>query len=171
MPLAKGSSQAVVSADELAYIAGLFDGEGCVTFARCRKWHYVTSLVTNTDRDILEYLQGLFGGNISRLSLRKPGWKQGWSWRLTGSEAVEFLAAIQPWLKIKDRQATVAFAWNAVRPGPGRGPIDEDSLVLLRKQLAWLNTKGGTCEPEPLLEYLPDDYLAQEAAEEAAEAA
>lgn len=144
----------------LAYRAGFFDGDGCVSFARTRQHFYPRVLVTNTDRGILEAFQARFGGDIYARSARRPGWKVGWSWRLSWSRAVQFLEALAPWLRVKLRQAQTVFAWNAVRLGTGCWPDEVyqsyfETLALLRARLTWLNTKGDQIGADPILAYLP----------------
>jgi hypothetical protein len=126
--------------EELAYFAGLFDGEGCVGFARVRSSYFVRVLVVNTNREVLEYLQECFGGDI-KAHRRKSGWKQSWQWRLSWSAAINFLELIEPWLRIKENQAHLAFCWDYYRPGPGRGPIKERK----RKEAAAANDYIKEC--------------------------
>lgn len=140
----------------LAYVAGFFDGEGCINFGRCRATIFPRILVVNTDRSILEMLQRKFGGDIKPLSLRKPGWKQGWLWRLSWSRAVDFLSAIEPYVRVKDRQIHTVFAWDAIRPRVGKLTAAKaaeyrDCLELLVKRMHWLNQKGENLEPDPII--------------------
>jgi hypothetical protein len=142
----------------LAYVAGIFDGEGCVNFARLRRGLFVRVMVVNTNLELLKDLQAQFGGDISKLK-HKPGWKQGFSWRLCWSSAINFLNVIQPWLRVKHRQAETAFAWDAVRLGKGHATALKreeylDSCSLLFDQLRWLNKKGSHRDPEPIAEFL-----------------
>lgn len=138
-----------MESETLAYVAGIFDGEGCVTFGRVRKARFIRVLVVNTNRPLLEFLQTIFGGDIQRSSSRRPGWKQAWQWRLSWSRAIDFLDAIEPWIRVKVEQLHVAFAWDAIRPGRGK-QIDGPALELLAAQLAWLNRRGGNHEPDPV---------------------
>lgn len=147
------------SREELAYIAGLFDGEGCITFCKVRTSIYPQVTITNTDLDLLENLKEMYGGNIQRLSKREDNWKQGYYWRLSWTRAVDFLSSIQPWLQIKDRQAQAVFAWNAIRLGQGKVTNNikqeyAESVGLLVEYMHWLNKKGPALEINPLEKYL-----------------
>src|SRR5712691_13184739 len=133
----------------LAYAAGVFDGEGCVNFSRVRHGYSIRVFIANTDRNLLEAFRTKFGGDIGPLSLRRPGWKQGWQWRISWSRAIDFLDAISPWLRVKRQQAQVAFAWDAIRGGRGR-PADTETMSLLRDQLKWLNRKGDAIAIDPV---------------------
>lgn len=139
----------------LAYVAGFFDGEGCVGFARCRSTIFPRILVTNTNRDVLEELQANFGGDIKPLSLRKEAWKQGYSWRLSWSKAVDFLERIHPYLRLKSRQAETVFAWDAIRVGRGNRCAVEmaeyhNACDLLISRMRWLNQKGIIQGADPI---------------------
>jgi hypothetical protein len=138
-----------------AYVAGFFDGEGCVGFSRARRSVFPRILVTNTNRAILEELRTSFGGDIKPLALRRKNWKQGWSWRLSWSAAVSFLAEIKPWLQLKNAQAETVFAWDAIRLGRGRVTSAareeyDDTCALLINRMRWLNRKGPHNDPDPI---------------------
>jgi hypothetical protein len=89
----------------LAYIAGLFDGEGCITRANS----YPIVQIGMTDRDVIEYLATL-GGTI-RVEQPPGNRKPLYRWRvMAGREVAEFLAAIFPFLRVKRQQAEDAIA-------------------------------------------------------------
>src|SRR5271166_3856286 len=106
MPLIHSSSET------LAYVAGLFDGEGCVNFTQSgkQKTWVIRVMIRNTDHDIILYLQALFGGRIEEKKLYpgKPHWKPSYCWRLDWDAAIGFLVAIEPWVRIKKDQILVA---------------------------------------------------------------
>jgi hypothetical protein len=131
------------------YIAGLFDGEGCIQFSRTRSSTFPRVLVVNTNLGILEELRQQFGGDIKPLALRRAGWRQGWQWRLSWARAVEFLDRIYRHLRIKRLQAQTVFAWAAVAPGRGR-EWDREALALLVDRMRWLNQKGPTIGEDPI---------------------
>lgn len=158
MPLIKSDE---MSDAEIAYVAGIFDGEGCIGFAQARGTSFVRILITNTNKELLEYLQSKFGGDIKALSLRKHNWKQGWNLRISWSRAIELIRLVYPWLRVKREQAQVALAWDALRPGMGKVRYSEkgerdDAIALLREQMTWLNKKGGAPYPDPVSACLMD---------------
>lgn len=81
-----------MNAFDPAYLAGLFDGEGCVSFVRIRNNIHVTVMVTNTHQGLLQALRAQFGGDIRTLSGRRPGWKVGYCWRIGWTETPDDLA-------------------------------------------------------------------------------
>lgn len=132
--------------DVLAYVAGIFDGEGCVNFCGRGRSHHIRVLVVNTNKELLDFFQQTFGGDIKHKK-KRDGWKDAWEWRLQWTKAIDFLSAISPWLQVKNRQASVAFAWDAIRPGSGRKTKHQmlehqEAVDLLSKQLSWLNKRG-----------------------------
>lgn len=131
----------------IAYVAGLIDGEGCINFCKCRDSVYPRLFITNTNQEILELLQEKYGGDINPLSLRKENWKQGYSWRVSWSKAVDLLEKVYPYLIIKRRQAQTVFAWDACRPNNE----DREALQLLVDQMHWLNKKGNAVSVEPII--------------------
>jgi len=132
------------------YVAGFIDGEGCIGFGRTRKTIFPRVLVVNTNRQILEQLQRQFAGDIYPIAHRKSGWKSSWSWRISWTQAVNFLDDLWPFLRIKRDQALVVFAWDENRPrkfGNVRDPQAEQFLV---DQMHWLNKRGPNNDPSPL---------------------
>jgi hypothetical protein len=162
--------------DTLAYVAGLFDGEGCVNFTQAgkqRAW-VIRVMIRNTDRPIIDYLQSVFGGRIeTKVAYSdKPQWKTSYCWRLDWDAAVQFLEAIEPWVRIKSDQILVARLWDAVRNRGNRISSEADykeMIELLVKQLAWLNRKGrrSSEDKEPMQEIIdtldaPIDQILEE---------
>jgi hypothetical protein len=133
----------------LNYAAGFVDGEGCIGFSKCRSSIFPRVLVTNTNIDILNEFKEKWGGDINPLSLRKDNWKQGYSWRLSWSKAVDFLNEIEPYLKIKNLQAHAVFAWDECRPQRG-GKWDKETVDFLVEYAHFLNKKGISNDINPL---------------------
>jgi hypothetical protein len=77
---------------ERAYAAGFFDGEGCVYMTRTkpqsaanRPSFQLQTIVTNTNRRQLEWLQQRWRGGIYQQVDRGPNSRPGWQWRLQGA--------------------------------------------------------------------------------------
>lgn len=98
---------------KIAYIAGFFDGEGCVRIKRANQGgnsYYVTTHITNSNLTTLEYIQSLFGGSIMRQE-RGPN-KTVYNLYLSSSEAVDFLTVLSPFLQDKKQQALLAIEYH-----------------------------------------------------------
>ncbi len=123
-------------ATRLAYVAGLFDGEGHIRIQRQHfrdrrsPSHCVRVSVSNTDRSVIEFLHDTFGGYIvvvnNEARCRKAHWRTCWSWELTSTGAANFLSMIQPYVRIKQRQVQLALEFQDQKNadgcrGTGRG--------------------------------------------------
>ncbi len=101
---------------DLAYIAGIFDGEGYVG-ADQGGGGYLHVKISNQHRGILAACQGVWGGSLRQTSetgsrvLRRPVW----DWSLTTAKAVPFLRAVLPYLVIKHTQAALGIQLG-IRP-------------------------------------------------------
>jgi len=95
---------------DLAYIAGIFDGEGCVCILKENQRKYtlfrIEASIQNTDLALVEYLKTCFGGYVGFRKLSSG--KMFAKWCLSCKSAVEFLEKIKPFLRIKKRQAELA---------------------------------------------------------------
>ncbi len=107
-----------MSQTTLAYVAGVFDGEGSVVIGlskRQRKYgvvpnHWLQVGITNTNRELIEWLQLVFGGHISDNS-HSPSRKHQrpcWAWRIMSKQAQTFLESIHPYLRVKRTHAELA---------------------------------------------------------------
>jgi hypothetical protein len=104
-PLAAGRfqpSRLNLPTDEavLAYVAGLFDGEGCIT----RQSNCVRLQLAMTDESVIRWL-GEIGGTVKERRVagnRRPCWV----WLvMRQTEVWEVLLAVQPFLRVKASQA------------------------------------------------------------------
>ena len=115
---------------DLAYVAGIVDGEGCITIAH--KWEYkrgtesYSLLISlhSTDEWLCQFLRNAFGGYVG-LDQRKarPHHLPAWRWQVTGKYAYELLRVILPYLHLKRPQAELAIKFQEakMRRGHRRG--------------------------------------------------
>ena len=96
------------------YIAGIIDGEGCVSIyhqeKKCGKIYFsynVRIMIGMTDDRVIKILQEQYGGSIWEQKQRE-GWKNSKTWYLTGKKVEGFLNDILPFLIIKKDQARLA---------------------------------------------------------------
>src|SRR5260370_29982423 len=93
-----------------AYAAGFVDGEGCIAIVRSfvpkrgRYYYGVHVVVANCDRDVLAWMQSVWGGYVVVVPVQSTRASPAWSWRCTGPKAKSFLNGIRPWLRIKSKQ-------------------------------------------------------------------
>lgn len=102
-----------------AYLAGLFDGEGCISFLRQyeNKSSFVLhAIIGSSDWGIINWLKDNFGGVVKE---QKPnafhaGFKRNkiyGRWILRTRNALAFLKEVYPYLKIKKKQAELAMKY------------------------------------------------------------
>lgn len=90
---------------EISYLAGLFDGEGCVTVSRgVRKGkERIKSRISvgMTTPEPLFIYKRIFGGAISVKEPKKKNWKTCYDWHLQGKKVELFLRVIEPYVLVK----------------------------------------------------------------------
>ena len=108
----------------LPYMAGFFDGEGCIgVYRNGNKAPFLrtqlTQNVTTFSGVVFEAYQAKFGGNCRiQETLSK---KTNYNWQLNSIKAVHFLHSIRPYLVLKREQCDIAIAWHAARPPQRKG--------------------------------------------------
>ena len=107
---------------ERSYIAGLFDGEGCVSIYRAGKpygnnYRYeLLVFISNNYREPIDWLYKVFGGCIkTRYANIEKNWRTNYIWRLNSNQAASFLKIIEPYLRIKHEQAKLAINFQKNR--------------------------------------------------------
>ena len=107
------TTQVTTKDTDLAWAAGVFDGEGCVLLAKHTTGNRKTESwllradVANTDPKMLVKLRAIFGGTIVKKKLRDRYMPQ-WRWIVYGPNAASVLTAMLPYLITKKEQAEVA---------------------------------------------------------------
>ena len=105
---------------ELAYAAGLFDGEGCIDIRRIERKSAASRSpsfqlrcsVAMTHLPTIELLFNSFGGALMHQRERTP-YKQLFTWRITDTLCKPFLEAVYPFLKTKKYEAWLALEYEA----------------------------------------------------------
>jgi hypothetical protein len=99
------------------YVAGFFDGEGCVgvypSGKSLRLKVQLIQVATQQSAAIMGRLFGEFGGNLS--FRKRRGTKTVLAWQLDANKAVTFLKWIQPYVLIKRDQIDLAVYWQQNR--------------------------------------------------------
>jgi len=86
---------------DLAYIAGFFDGEGCIySNGGCFKIG-----IYNTVRAPLDFVERLFGGNIYEQVPKNIRHSTIYRWIISGESAAGVLQYLMPYLIIKKKRA------------------------------------------------------------------
>lgn len=101
-----------MSKAKCGYLAGIIDGEGCITIGRGIKKDTINYnailMVTNTDKNVIQWLKDNFGGNFYDSKPNNIVSKPSYRWRLLKKSDLELLLlSIIPYLIIKKQQAKI----------------------------------------------------------------
>ena len=132
---------------ELAYIAGIVDGEGYIGISADHRkrnpgrpcWRLRVA-VTNTSEWLVQYLKFSIGGGIITLkSDKRP--RPCYQWSVDRGRAAEFLKLILPYLRLKRPQAELAIKFQASVTKSTRILTDEELAVREAQMLLLKNMK------------------------------
>ena len=138
---------------DIAYVAGLIDGEGCVHLDVSRHRIHrarVSVGMTEPALGLLKSLKQGWGGTIYQARKATEKWAAAYTWHITGEKASVFLREVGPSLLLKAEQARLALQveeiWAALPPRQnGQRLWDEKSVERCREiaaSLHDLNRKG-----------------------------
>jgi len=108
----------------LEYVAGLFDGEGCITVQR--QWYVNTegtfsyrypmrAQITNTYEPIIVMLTEQFPYGSHFVDKRNPNyWRKTHVWYANGANAILFVSTLLPHLVIKKKQVQLAVELDTI---------------------------------------------------------
>jgi hypothetical protein len=122
------------------YIAGFFDGEGCVGIYGNpgKRFHLRACITQNIDifsAFLLTEIHKRFGGSLVKAT--SPIYRNGevFTWQTYSIKACAFLKAIEPYLILKKAQAKIAITWQEQRisdkkivGGRGRETVNNKKL-------------------------------------------
>ncbi len=111
---------------DLAYLSGIFDGEGCIGIYRDltrRKatkkpqtsYRYLRVSVSNTHAGTVNTFLEEWGGFSVRKRRRGANHKICFEWWVTGLSALVFLRDVQPYLRIKKEEAQIAIRFQMTK--------------------------------------------------------
>jgi hypothetical protein len=111
---------------DTAWAAGFIDGDGTITLRKvnssgAKRAPFIC--VDNTDREMLEALEAMFGGGIVDKGRPTPNHREAWSWRVYGANnVIGVLARVLPYLRCavkKERARMLVEDWKSVTPRNG----------------------------------------------------
>ena len=130
----------MIGTDTIAYIAGLFDGEGCVTCKQkptkrkdrggkiYNQW-YIRCEIAMTNRAVIEWIHEVlgFGWCAEKRYNNKPKYKKQWRWCCGYRDALLFAKIIWPHTQVKLHQIeNIIDHYEALKPDR-KNVIDLDS--------------------------------------------
>lgn len=115
------------------YAAGLFDGEGCIQILPTKRGaaYRVTVTLNITFEPIVQWLKATFGGSVCSIA-PKGNNARCWKWGLASRMAASFLEAVHPWLKMKDKEASLALEFQSRVKRTGRAHLSPEELSIRR---------------------------------------
>lgn len=139
---------------ELAWAAGLFEGEGTITIAIRNLDETYRLLVTlgNTDRQVVEFFHDRWGGWLQPVYGERPGRQPAWTWTVTAGRAETFLRKLRPHVvtdRVK-RKLAIALAFRKHQsslPHDWRDPAYKPHQRSLYLEMRELNRRGVQKEP------------------------
>ena len=103
---------------ELAYFAGIVDGEGCFAMHKHGGGIYGTQLqVGNTDLLLMQWIHRRFGGSLALERHSNPKHQHMWRWYAKASDLDLITRSLIPYLITKKRQAEIFLAFRATLNG------------------------------------------------------
>ncbi|MBL7167025.1 MAG: hypothetical protein ISS55_11200 [Dehalococcoidales bacterium] len=125
---------------DLAYIAGIVDGEGYIgitadgkKFKHGRQNLRLRVTVTNTSEWLCQYLKFRFGGGKILLRTLSPNHRPCWQWQVDYQKAGDFLKLILPYLHLKKPQAELAIKFQEAK-GRSTRALDEKKRAVEEAQ-------------------------------------
>jgi hypothetical protein len=111
-----------LSNEDLAWAAGIFDGEGCIGAYKNRQYIRLKVEVNNTDPRMPLKLHSMFGGSLYLHPPYKdrPHEQQLYRWCAMDTQAGDIIAQIYPYLTVKKEQAAIALEFCKTYVGKGK---------------------------------------------------
>ena len=99
---------------DLAYFAGIIDGEGCFAMHQQPVGHvFALQLqIGNTSPQLMEWIRSKFGGSVNLEKRNNPRHKPVFRWLATADSLDAIVPAIIPFLVVKKAQAELFLAYR-----------------------------------------------------------
>jgi hypothetical protein len=163
---------------ELAYIAGMLDGEGTISINRHKRTDIKLNTpslryklfinVVNTNEDVIRFIHKIFGvGNVQFRDRSKEFHRQNqFKWQVDGDKAKDVLKSLLPYMIIKKEETEIAIEFqellnkqeNFGHRGYCHNPLTKEELELREK----LRVKLMTCNRRTkgrYYKFIPDEIL------------
>lgn len=123
-----------MSPEEIAWMAGLFDGEGNIAWPRKNNVHSFRLSIANTNMELLNKIIAVTGtGSLIIKISKNPRHSDCANWIVLGDRAKALLVLMMPWLIVKRENGQIALeAVDAKERGlpPPRMPVPPRSSVI-----------------------------------------
>jgi hypothetical protein len=140
-----------LTTEELAYIAGFFDGEGSITIHE--NWrpsprgkspnHTLQVSIGNTDPQILAWIHAVFGGSLTIRPSTKPRHREVTQWIIRSNGASTFLRAVLAFLRMKKEQALIGISFQDERGGYRSRQLTDDEIAFRESKRVAIRLLNG----------------------------
>jgi len=137
-----------VKKTDLAYMAGIVDGEGCIRFShriykKTKSISYLPKIdICNTQEVLPRRFQFAFGGGVYK-ERKREGCKVSWRWVVQGEVAYVCAKALLPYLVIKRAQAELIIqSWEDHTKYRKRTLFEREADRVRVQAIKELNKKG-----------------------------
>ena len=140
-----------VTIEAIAYLAGLFDGEGSINIFkqpnkkdRINPCYFLEISIGNTHKGVLQWVLENFGGRLTHNAEQHTKRNQRtWRWRASSNEACAVLKILLPYLIVKKEQAQLAIEFQVhinIHPRKGNQVLSDEELAWREARRAKLST-------------------------------
>lgn len=134
-----------LSVIELAYLAGIIDGEGSIQLVKNNKGSYTTRItVSNTDLRLIHWLMYSLGGSYYEQKKHNKNYKPTYHWVLSSKHTHNILLKVLPYLKLKKEQANILIKHKDTcynKQQRWRLSDLEKEIIIVTKDLLYLDIK------------------------------
>lgn len=125
---------------ELAYIAGVIDGEGTIGIYRLRSTGYQMKVcISNCSRPLLVWIRERVGGALVRVAKETPRKRESWQLVVSQYQAAPLLLDCRDYLQVKRPQADLAVRYmEEYKPASGTSPTEQQ---VARRRWYWDETR------------------------------
>ena len=123
-----------LSKTEVAYLAGIIDGEGTITLTRRNiyKNRLLVLTISNNELPLLEYIVKITGvGKITRKNIRSENHSLGYTYQTASRQALDLIRSIYPFLRTYKKRRAALVLKHYLKLTPRNGKY---SPTLLRKR-------------------------------------
>lgn len=121
--------------EELAYIAGYLDADGCITIYRRKPTntngqknpiHYPDIHISSINQEIIKMFKDLYGGCITKDTSQHKN--PLYNWKPNISDMKNFLLSIRPYIKLKKQQCDIMINFLEERESSKRQCLSREQL-------------------------------------------
>lgn len=124
---------------DLSYIAGFFDGEGCISSTVTIQGYFILNVsITNTNKDVLVWIQSIVGGTLHSTNDKRKTSKKCYWLRFSVNEGPKLVNSLIAFSKVKTEQLKLASLFYVMK----QYKHQKEDFYFINTRLKELNKKG-----------------------------